>query len=263
MIKNLIKKSILIITSLLMMISALANNSFNNDDWNSVLDQYVDERGHVDYEALNVSREQFDRYVYAVKTQGPKTNPDLFQTENDKLAYYINAYNALVFEGVLNRGPEEESVWRGLVSGLNFFIRMKVMIDGEQTNLKKLEDKVIREGFKDPRIHAALNCASVSCPRLPQTAFEPDNLDQQLDDAITEFVNDERNVRADHDSKKLYLSKIFDWFDDDFLEYEKTQGNKNPTLVSYINRYRSADNQLPGGYKIETIKYDKGINKQL
>ncbi len=245
-----------------MVLTTPASATFSNDDWNSVLSQYVDERGFVDYQALNGSREQFDRYVYSIKTMGPKTNPELFPTQNDKLAYYINAYNALVFEGVLNRGPEEKSVWRGLISGLNFFIRMKVMIDGAQTNLKKLEDEVIREQFKDPRIHAAINCASISCPRLPQHAFEVDQLDQQLETAIKEFVNSEANVRVDNNAKKLYLSKIFDWFEDDFLEYETMQGNSNPSLVSYINRYRSTDNQIPFGYKIEFLKYNKDINKQ-
>lgn len=236
--------------------------SFDNDDWSGVLDQYVNEQGFVDYQALNENREQFDRYVHSIKTNGPKSNPDLFPTQNDRLAYYINAYNALVFEAVLNRGPEEKSVWSGLVSGLNFFIRMKVMVDGEQTNLKKLEDDIIRDGFKDPRIHAALNCASISCPRLPRVAFEAATLDQQLEDAIVEFVNDDRHVRVDHDTKMLYISKIFDWFEDDFIEYEKAQGNENPNIKNYINRYRSPDAQVPVGYKIEIIKYDKGINKQ-
>ncbi len=246
----------------LMILSIQANAAFNNDDWNTVLGQYVNEQGFVDYQALNQNRASLDRYVDAVKTQGPKSNPELFPTKNDQLAYYINAYNALVFEGVLNRGPEEKSVWRGLVSGLNFFIRMKIIIDGEKTNLKKLEDDIIRDGFKDPRIHAALNCASISCPRLPQIAFEAEILDQQLDAAIVEFVNDERNVRLDHEAKKVYLSKIFDWFEDDFIEYEQSQGNTNPSLQSYVNRYRNPDNQIPNDYKTEFLKYNKGINKQ-
>ncbi len=247
----------------LMILTTQTVYAFNNDDWNAVLQQYVDERGFVDYQALNQNRAQLDRYVQAVKSQGPSSNPELFPTKNDQLAYYINAYNALVFEGVLNRGPEEKSVWRGLVSGLNFFIRMKIMIDGEQTNLKKLEDDIIRDGFKDPRIHAALNCASISCPRLPQVAFEADVLDQQLDEAIIEFVNDERNVRIDHKAKKVYLSKIFDWFEDDFIDYEKANGNPDPSLNSYINRYLSTDSQIPTDYKNDFVKYDKGINKQV
>ena len=245
-----------------MILATEIHAAFKNDDWNAVLGEYVDERGFVDYQSLNTNREQFDRYVSMIKTQGPKTNPELFPTENDKLAYYINAYNALVFEGVLNRGPEEKSVWSGLISGLNFFVLMKITVDGVTTNLKKFEDDIIRDGFKDPRIHAAINCASISCPRLPQIAFEADNLDQQLDDAIVEFVTTDSNVRIDHKAKKVYLSEIFDWFEDDFLDYEKARGNPDPNLISYINRYLSTDNQIPADYKNEFIKYNKGINKQ-
>ena len=255
-------KFLVLVVSLLMTCVSSASLSFDNENWNKVLNQYVNDKGFVDYKSLSRNRENFDFYIDSIKSTGPKTKPDLFPQKNDKLAYYINSYNALVFEGVLKRGPEDKSVWRGLISGLNFFIRMKVMIDGEVTSLKKLEDDVIREEFKDPRIHAAINCASVSCPRLPKQAFEADQLDLQLDAAMREFVQNQSNVNVDTKSKRIYLSKIFDWFEDDFLEFEKNKGNANPNVISYINRFRPADDQLPQDYEIKILKYNKGINKQ-
>ncbi|MCG8457594.1 MAG: DUF547 domain-containing protein, partial [Holophagales bacterium] len=114
--------------------------SFDHSDWTRVLQRFVDERGMVDYEGLYRDRGVFDGYLRSVETYSPESNPGLFPTRDHALAYYLNAYNAQVFAGVLSRGPEKRSVWRGLISGLEFFGRMKIVIGGRRTNLKKLED---------------------------------------------------------------------------------------------------------------------------
>ncbi len=236
---------------------------FAHDDWNGVLSRFVDEQGLVSYDALAEDRATFDRYIAAVERVSPKTNPELFPTRNHALAYYLNAYNALVVKGVLARGPEQESIWKGgLVSGYRFFVGMKITVGKEKTNLKKLEDKVIRDGFQDPRIHAALNCASISCPRLPQKGFDPDHLDEELGAAMTEFVQSERNVQVVEASRTVYLSKIFDWYSKDFLSYEREQGNVNPRLIDYVNRYRGERYEIPRDLRVKFLEYDKGINAQ-
>ena len=242
--------------------SGQAIAAFSHDQWTAVLERFVDDAGRVDYHALNADRTQFDDYVRRIETDGPRSSPEEFPTRNDRLAYYINAYNALVFDAVLDRGPEEKSVWRGLISGLKFFVRTKVTVDGEVTNLKRLEDDLIRDQFADPRIHAAVNCASISCPRLPREAFTAPMLDAQLDAAMREFVSTASHVHVDDASETIYLSKIFDWFTDDFLEWEQAQGATEPTLVGYVNRYRAPDSRLPEGYRVRFLKYDKGINSQ-
>ena len=237
--------------------------TFAHDEWSRVLSRFVDDRGLVDYEAMAHDRATFDRYIAAVETASPKSNLQLFPSRNHELAYYINAYNALVFKGVLARGPEQESVWKGgLVSGYKFFVSMKFTVGGERTSLKKLEDKVIRDGFQDPRVHAALNCASISCPRLPQRAFDPEHLDEELDAAMTEFVQSDRHVRVVQASRTVQLSKIFDWFSKDFLSYEKRQGNVSPSLIDYVNRYRGERSKIPRDLKVRFLEYDKGINTQ-
>lgn len=230
--------------------------------WTEVLQRFVDDRGLVDYVGLAADRETFDRYVRSVETISPRSHPELFPTREAALAYYVNAYNALVFKGVLARGPEDRSVWRGLVSGFTFFVAMRVEVGGEKTSLKALEDNVIRGEFEDPRIHAALNCASIGCPRLPREAFDPEKLDAQLDQAMTEFVSDSRHVRIEAESKTVFLSKIFDWFSDDFLSEEKWRGASDPNVLDYVNRYREPGAQIPRSYKITFPDYDKAINKQ-
>jgi hypothetical protein len=232
--------------------STSASAQFSHQQWQEVLVKYVDDVGFVDYQALSRQRETLDSYVASVAISGPESTPEMFPTSDHRLAFYLNAYNALVFSGVLDRGPEHKSVWRGLISGLSFFILMDVNIDGSTTSLKKLEDDIIRERFADPRIHAAINCASVSCPRLRRTAFEAHNLQAQLDDAMREFVSNRDHVRVVDDV--LYLSKIFDWFEEDFIGADIAGG----TLIGFINLYR--ETPLAESLPIRFLPYDKGIN---
>ncbi len=235
---------------------------FSHELWTRVLQRFVDDAGLVDYIALAADREDFDTYVQSVEAVSPRSHPQLFASRAEALAYYLNAYNALVFKGVLERGPEKKSVWRGLVSGYSFFVGMKVTVGGEKTSLKALEDDVVRDEFEDPRIHAALNCASISCPRLPRHAFGAATLEAELDAAVREFVNDPRHVQVEAGSAKVQLSKIFDWFSSDFLAEEKRLGRASSNLIDYVNRYRSPDAQIPNGYSIGFLPYDKGINQQ-
>ncbi len=243
--------------------TAAADLQFSHQEWTTVLQRFVDDRGFVDYDALAKNRKTFDSYIERLVRTSPENERALFSTRDDRLAYYINAYNAQVFAGVLDRGPEKVSVWKGgLISGYRFFVKRKIELGGRTMSLKHLEDNVIRAQFQDPRIHAALNCASISCPRLPREAFLADRLDQQLDAAMREFVADEQNVEVDTDRKTVRLSKIFDWFKRDFLDYELSQGNDRPALLDYINRYRGHGTQLPYDYRVEFLPYDKAINQQ-
>lgn len=238
----------------------LIAESFDHSDWTAVLGEVVDPQGMVNYQQLNQNRVLFDRYVQRIETVSPDSNPEQFSTEAEQLAYYLNAYNALVFKGVLARGPEKKSVWRGLISGYNFFVKMDIKVGGTKTNLKKLEDDIIRERFKDPRIHAAINCASISCPRLPQTAFTAAELEQQLNEVMQGFVNSDAHVQADQNRRTVKVSKIFKWFEDDFLNYERANGNLQPKLIHYINAYRSQP--IPLDFKLEFLPYNKNINQQ-
>lgn len=236
--------------------------TFSHENWDSVLQTHVNPDGYVDYDALFQNRDLFNQYLDSIKTQGPQSTPDLFPHNDAKLAYYINAYNALVFEGVLARGPEDKSVWSGLISGLNFFRLMDVTFDNTRSNLQSLEDDIIRAQFNDPRIHAAINCASISCPRLPQQAFSPNTLQQQLDSAMREFINSPQHAQINHSDKTIKISKIFKWFEEDFIQYEQNQGNTEPTIQAYLNRFLPDEGQIDARYQVSYLDYDKGINSQ-
>jgi hypothetical protein len=234
---------------------------FAHDDWDAVLAAFVDDRGLVDYAGLARDRDALDRYLAAIAEVGPESTPERFPTRDHELTYYINAYNALVFAGVLGLGDDAETVWGGLIDGYPFFVGAKYRIDGRKINLRNLENKVVRARYGDARIHAALNCASLGCPRLPDTAFRPGTLDATLDAAMTEFVSDPRHVRVDDDAKVVHLSKIFDWFRDDFLDDEREVGNDDPSLIDYVNRFRGDAPAVPRDYDVKILKYDEGLNR--
>jgi hypothetical protein len=237
--------------------------SFSHQTWSAVLHHLVDGQGRVDYSGLARNRAEFDGYLNRIAREGPKSTPAHFRSPAAKLAFYLNAYNAMVFEGVLERGPEKESVWSGgLISGRRFFVSTKFRLDGSETSLKSLEDDVIRSDFRDPRVHAALNCASLGCPRLPREAFDPERLDEQLDAAMTEFVEEERNVAVAEAQQTITLSRIFDWFKDDFVGFERKRGSAKPSVVGYVNRYRKSKPALDPTYRIRFAEYDKRINSR-
>jgi hypothetical protein len=244
------------------LVAAPARAAFSYDDWTKVVSKYVNEKGYVNYDALAKDRADLDRFLAAIEKTSPKSSPDMFPTKNEKEAYWINAYNASVFKKVLGRGPEQKSVWGGGLLGIAFFTEKDVVLGGETMSLKHLEDDYVREQFQDPRAHAALNCASKGCPRLPQTAFLPERLDQQLDAGMTEFVGEPRNCTVDDAAKTVTLSKILDWFSGDFKKYEKSHGDPDGNQIDYVNRYRGSKPKVPRDYKIKFFDYDKMVNKQ-
>lgn len=239
-----------------------AAEPFSHDAWERVLEEHVDARGFVDYRALANDRADLDRYIARLRAASPESSPDLFPTRDHELAYYINAYNAWVFWGVLDRGPDIDSVWGLFGTGLSFFSGMDIELGGRETDLKELEDDVIRADYRDPRIHAALNCASVSCPRLPREAFTGPELDAQLDAAMHEFVTDPKHLEVDRGAKTVRLSKIFEWYAGDFLAHVREKGVRDPSVIDYVNLYRGDAGEIPRTYQIEYMEYDKGLNAQ-
>ncbi len=239
-----------------------AAEPFSHADWQRVLERFVDARGFVDYRGLAEDRTTFDRYIARLRAHSPQSDPAMFPTADHELAYWINAYNAWVIWGVLDRGPEIDGVWGFLGTGISFFSGMDIELGGRETNLKALEDEVIRARYRDARVHAALNCASVSCPRLPRQAFTGEELDAQLDAAMREFVTDPKHLRVDRGAKRVTMSKIFDWYAADFLAGAAERGIREPNLIDYANLHRGAAGAVPRTFEIAFFDYDKGLNAQ-
>jgi hypothetical protein len=217
--------------------------------WSRVLNRHVDARGRIDFAGLAGDHAELDEVVKFIVAVDQVSSPARFPTPNSRLAYYIDAYNALAMHGVLEAGVPKRFDWLGRV---RFFYFRKFIVGGQQISLYSLENDVIRP-LGDPRVHFALNCMSVSCPRLPQSAFTAGGLDRELDAAAREFVGDDRNVAVDRERREVKLSAIFKFYTKDFLA-------QAPSLLAYVNRYRAQ--QIPLNNKVVFMDYDWSVNDQ-
>ena len=118
--------------------------------------------------------------------------------------------------------------------------------------MNDLERKVIIP-LGEPRIHFAINCASSSCPKLQPTVFKADVLDQQLTDAANAFINDTMRNYFDRATKIAHISKIFDWFKEDFVKHS---GSVLKYIAQYVKDEKIAKDLRDGNYKIRYLKYD-------
>lgn len=166
--------------------------------------------------------------------------------QKDQLAFYVNAYNAWILHEALAKYPTK-SVKDALFT---FFTSKRIKVAGAQTSFNALEKETIRSKFADPRVHFALNCASRSCPPLQAEPFRGDSLDAQFEKLAKSFVNSERGVRVGA-GNAVDLSKIFDWYKDDFA--------KEGGAIDFINKRRSSP--LPKDAKISYQEYDWGLNE--
>lgn len=219
------------------------------DAWARVLQAYVDELGRVDFAGLAKNRADLDRYVAWVYDFGPGNRPELYPTHAHVLAYHLNAYNALAMYNVIESGIPETNA--GFAKVRFFFLR-DVVVAGQRLSLHAYENDVIRK-LGEPRVHFALNCMSVGCPRLPREPFHAAQLDRQLEREARKFFAEERNARTDDSQRKVYLSEILDFYPEDFLAVA-------PSLTAYANRYR--DTPLPLDYALKFTPYDWTVNRQ-
>ena len=246
-------------------INPCAAQSFNHTSLDRVLQTFVDEQGRVNYSGLKANPADLNAYVDQLGRVSPASHPERFPQRADSLAYWINAYNAFVLKGVVDAYPVKSVRDIKLFSG--FFSRIDFKAGGRTYTLNDIEHQILRKQFQDPRVHAAINCASIGCPRLSRTASRPEELDASLDDAIRFFIQEPRNVRIDRDGRGVYLSTVFKWFREDFLDWlTRAKGVRDPSLVDYLALYLPEDDRefLLSEPEVELryIDYDWGLNDQ-
>ncbi len=231
----------------------LQSAPFDHSVWDRLLKAYVSESSEVDYAALKADRADLDEYVSRLGESSPTNRPELFPDKAAELAYWLNAYNALVIRGVVDNYPTRSVTHLGYLYG--FFRRKDYIAGGTRLSLKYIEDKIIRQQYGDPRIHFGLVCASISCPLLPREAFTNELLDEQLERLARQFINNQRNVNIRPGSREVWLNKIFDWYKKDFEEPNES-GRGKQTLLDYLRRYLQEDKlKVLDAVKKPKIKY--------
>ena len=213
--------------------------------WNGLLANAVTQDGEVDYTQWE-QNQSFDALVEQIGTTDTGQ-----MNRQQKLVFYINAYNILAARGILD-GSSPGSVLGRYV----YFKRDKYLVAGKSITLHALEHELIRP-LKEPRIHFAIVCASRSCPILQREAYTLKRLDQQLEAAAIGFINDQKNNQFNATNRRAELSSIFKWFEEDFVE---AAGSVQAYLAPMIDNENVAALLEQEAFNISYRKYDWSLN---
>ncbi len=230
--------------------------------WNEMLKRHLVEKDgqtYVNYKKFLDRREKLNDYLKSMSDVKP-VEFGRFNKE-EQLAFLINAYNAFTIAAILDnihvksikdikKVWGEEKGWFSSVWKIKFFHFL-----GQKRSLDWIEHEKLRKDYKEPRIHAAINCASIGCPALRSEAFVAEKLEEQLEEGMKSFLNDKTKNYFDSKEKKLKLSQIFEWFGEDFKE----SGGVKEFALKYMSL--SADEtQLAIKSEVEFNEYDWSLN---
>jgi hypothetical protein len=210
--------------------------------WNELLGKHVSDDGIVNYKSFKTEHKKLLDYIYVLNL-GYKYDNLKSLNKEEKLSYWINAYNALTIDLILRHYPLNS------IKDINNPWDQRLWKFGEKwLNLNDIEHEILRK-MNEPRIHFAIVCASVSCPKLQNEAFEASKLETQLTQTTKAFLADsKRNNITEND---LELSKIFQWFVKDFKQ--------NGSLIDFLNKY--SDVKISSKAKITYKNYNWNLNE--
>lgn len=223
--------------------STTANSSVNLDHsaWTALLKKHVDKEGNVDYKGFKNDRAALTSYLKYLS----ENKPDDSWSVQEILAYYINVYNAFTVDLIVENYPVES------IKDINGpWTRAIVPIGNTKMSLGGVENGLLKK-MNEPRFHFAINCASVSCPKLLNEAYTAATINEQLDKVTREFINSDENKISEN---KAELSSIFDWYEKDFLVH----GIDN--IIEYINQY--SDTKINPDTNITYLEYNWGLNEK-
>lgn len=213
--------------------------------WQQILDQYLDSKhnsgiNRFNYAAVDqAGRENLHLYLKNLQSLDPRS-----YSQPEQKAYWINLYNALTVELILENYPVKSitKLGKGFFSFGPWDDKVAT-VEGEKLSLNDIEHGILRPYWQDPRIHYAVNCASLSCPNLASQAYTAANTEGELEAAASDYINHSRGVHLDQG--KLRLSSIYQWYIDDF-------GGSNSELIKHLRHYAKAGLKL----QLESFKGD-------
>lgn len=241
-----------------------SNQEFSYQDYAEILKSYVDDTGLVDYQGLQANRAQLDKFNNSIGAISPATYESW--SEAEQIAFLTNAYNSFTLQSIIDQQPLPKSIKdiRGVWKGRKFNVA------GTQKTLNNIEHDTLRVDFNEPRIHAALVCAAISCPPLRNEPYTAEKLDEQLKDQSLKWLASSHGVVLDPAQQKVNVSAIFKWFGKDWIatygETSKFKGSKkDKAILNFVSQHISPqDKQIleKGNFKISFLKYDWSLNKQ-
>jgi len=256
---------------------SVAVKPFSYDDYGAVLAAFLDTQGLVDYQALKGNHQSLDAFAAALGTLSPSVYSNW--SEKDQIAFWINAYNALTLEAIIDYYPIQASLLKSAIFPRNsirqipgVWTELQFEVVGKKVTLDHIEHQIIRKQFNEPRIHMALVCAGKGCPPLRNEPYTGDRLDEQFIDQTKKFLVQQDKFRIDRSKGRVYLSPIFDWFGGDFV---KTYGgNSTPkagrsteekAVLNFIAAHLEANDRdylSTANSSVVYLDYDWSLNEQ-
>ncbi len=209
--------------------ASVSMDQIDHRPYDALLRKYVDGDGYVNYRAWHVSSEDRAALRHYL-TQLSRASPSLRASRESQFAFWINAYNAVTLEGILREYPTESiRNHTSKLGGYNIWKDLPLLVGGKEYPLETMEHQVLRK-MGDPRIHFAIVCASVGCPRLLNEAYVGAKLEQQLAANTRDFFDRRQNFWIDGQGT-MHVSSILNWFGSDF---GKTQAEQFRFLRPYL-----------------------------
>lgn len=217
----------------------LITEKINHSLFDKLLQKHVSIKGSVNYKGFIADKQQLNNYLLLLSETAPSNS----WTKEDKLAYWMNAYNAFTIKLIIDHYPIKSI--KNIKSPWDYrFIK----INKKWYTLNDIEHRILRK-MNEPKIHFGINCASYSCPPLLNKAFTSANVNNDLEFLAHQFIND--NSRNTISENNIEVSKIFQWFSKDF--------KKDGTLIDFLNNYSNI--QIMSTAKKSYKKYDWNLNE--
>lgn len=205
----------------------------------------------IEYNGVDYDAWSKDPRHEQVRTQILSTDISSLKSKDEKLSYWINAYNVLTIDLINSKNERETIKNLGSIFSSPWKNHTWTFADGENRHLDNIEHDIIRK-MKEPWIHFAINCAAKSCPDLRSEAYRPNKLDMQLDDQTRlTFENPTKGYAKIDGENTIHVTKVMDWFSEDF-----NNGDLNSWLKPYF------PDVIDNGTRIKFFNYDWSLNKQ-
>ena len=280
-IKHIILVAVAVTLSNLSPLQSLADDnhsrSFNYSDYAGVLKTYVNEQGMANYKKLKDNPAKLNSFVAGLVKLDPNSYADW--TEKEKIAFWLNAYNAFTLKAIIDNYPIKPDFFKSMYYPKNsirqipgVWDKMSFRVMEKDYTLEYIEHKILRKEFKEPRIHMAMVCAAMGCPALRNEPYIAKTLDQQLDDQSRKFLTNPEKFSFDSRKRVLHISPIFKWFGSDFIKTttrEKTfiqYSNKEAATLEFVSKYLAKDHVFfepsKRAVRIKYLDYDWSLNEQ-
>ena len=230
----------------------------DHGDWDLLLQKYVDQSGNVDYQtwkSSSVDMRRLQTYLESLAAADPQSTLN----RNDRLAFWMNAYNSLTIHGMLREYPTTSiRNHTATLFGYNIWKDLKLRVGDQTYSLDEIEHQILRP-MSDPRVHFGIVCASRGCPRLPNEAFIGARVQRQLEANTRDFFSRPQNFRYDASRNHIHLSEILKWFASDFGRDQRAMLQR---IARWLPDERSRVAATRGAVSVSYLRYDWTLNDQ-